>query len=1353
MPVSLRDKPMTASNPWGAFTGGNVDTDWTTYFGEGRYPQEPRASDQKFRSTWNLPQNLKGRNKFLQDTLELSAMWADSWLTQVAMPMEYTDATSVSWSTYEFAPKFADLVPERGVARLVRSARREGSATFDRRGIGFLLTHGFMHTEEGREQYRMNLEQIAQSVIETNNFQVLYAYLTCDDLSKERYRRFGNLKDSNKTMKDVLAIDIDYWDIFKKKKNGGEILDAMVTEQMNTYQGKADIWIMPSKIGMWYSSVPPNKTEYWQGGPKAIETLADGVDGFRTFGVGQGSSRVYLARTYDVDSDGPIDVLRFPAQIGEFHAMFDQQRGTTYNGYSSKNRSIMVFDEDGDRFAEISLSTAIAHMNRHDANGKLIPIDDKSNNLLYNPAYEKREVESDFMHFRDDEGKLQVASFFGNIKYDSRDIKDWSETLFRALDLLLPTPINATNNARSSAFNTFKKGIDALNLIEKIRYSDRVGAFLTALITPEMIDAATENNGETGNIAPSVPLLELVGNEYGGLNLPESQGFALPPFFGNWPGFETIANVSREGKAADLGYNETLFKNVEEFVNLLEDLAQSLEQILPGNPALDPKLSSSWFRTPSAACTLFENLIGQFRHPIFVSGGGGGGGERATSRASSRASSRIGAGINDEGASDGAKQDVAANFKTYVDTTLKAAKVAVEEALAAKDDLKFDSATLRALEQAKAFIDVLESGFVSESLRDVVEEGKAHAILAYALSQLKLYVGEGVSNKQIVENAKAIAGLINDTIANNVTAPAGTAATILTSTDIFIGDVQAFYTSNPGLYRRKSAPSRIADSLLRVVGSIDKLKEKSVDAETAAEESAFAVGVEGSRARKAATGAVRAFDSASAVRAPLTISPLMFSSYFDALKAGKTSSFMPASLDNPDVPINATEYAEHAGRVRMNVDTTTMGEVHASLRPLRIGANVGTASADLSVLGMVSNMVHKTNNGSVREVRSRARPSANRNTYTIGTQLDVTSRAMQRRMAAQAVGAERSRSRHTQRHVAAHGDADLMDTETLVGGARGNAYSNMGLSDGLDSDLIKQLNAPVLRQQFLAVEKSAKNDLYKMLQKLFLLTPTDERNFFALQDNDVMVPIDFLVFRPHARYQTFTVIKAKSGSDTGVTYFGNSHFVLGDDAKTHVHTGSYMYYSAAVVKNSKNVYVVRNAFVDGYDGGMGVNPYVRGSETYNPAENKYQSADPRVSGSIFVAAMPFGSTANLMGPISLTGKFHTFDESVYDVADEALHYNTAVYYNKFWGWLTNARGDEDLLSSDWRYINKWASPNVVMHQGHTFYWSQVDENFTGVRYGTGHWPSETVYPGCGKVRAGTYDAFKLQDYSTGFHYV
>lgn len=54
--------------------------------------------------------------------------------------------------------------PHQGIPRLVTSSRSSRSSSLVRRGLAFMIEHGFYNTDQGRESFALNLKQITDAV-------------------------------------------------------------------------------------------------------------------------------------------------------------------------------------------------------------------------------------------------------------------------------------------------------------------------------------------------------------------------------------------------------------------------------------------------------------------------------------------------------------------------------------------------------------------------------------------------------------------------------------------------------------------------------------------------------------------------------------------------------------------------------------------------------------------------------------------------------------------------------------------------------------------------------------------------------------------------------------------------------------------------------------------------------------------------------------------------------------------------------------------------------------------------------------------------------------------------------------
>ena len=138
---------------------------WMEYFGPPAKEIKVNAYDKYANETYDLPEAYKGKNLWLRDTIDgFIVDDSDQWYTTYALPWAQTDDLHVKWNKWTFNRGLAGRVPHEGIPRLITSTKQSHSETIERRGLAFILEHQFMKTPEGIEQYRRNIQGIAQTV-------------------------------------------------------------------------------------------------------------------------------------------------------------------------------------------------------------------------------------------------------------------------------------------------------------------------------------------------------------------------------------------------------------------------------------------------------------------------------------------------------------------------------------------------------------------------------------------------------------------------------------------------------------------------------------------------------------------------------------------------------------------------------------------------------------------------------------------------------------------------------------------------------------------------------------------------------------------------------------------------------------------------------------------------------------------------------------------------------------------------------------------------------------------------------------------------------------------------------------
>lgn len=308
--------------------------------------QKMLAEDKFAHETYNLPKAYEGKNKHLETVLDYLITKEDAWYTSRVLPWVLTDDLSVKWDIFRFNKTLMDLEPHQGVPRYVTAERESRSDRLVRRGLAFIIEHGFYKTDQGRQHYLMNLRQIVDSVNETAYHGVIHAILS----SKNHYKEWERQHGATVTRPgQLLRSQRRRWACVQKQERGLYLLDAELKDQMK-YEGVSpDTWILPSKMSIYVTMVPSAEVEFYRKGAGAAANLEKGPDNLLSFR----GSQCFETRPFDIDFIGePRDLLVRERQIGEFFVFPSDGTKT--------ERDIFIFSMEDDDFVRISFEAAEA---------------------------------------------------------------------------------------------------------------------------------------------------------------------------------------------------------------------------------------------------------------------------------------------------------------------------------------------------------------------------------------------------------------------------------------------------------------------------------------------------------------------------------------------------------------------------------------------------------------------------------------------------------------------------------------------------------------------------------------------------------------------------------------------------------------------------------------------------------------------------------------------------------------------------------------------------------------------------------------------------------------------------------
>ena len=344
----------------GLTTGDNMSA-LESFFGPYRGSNESmRADEQLAHETYNLPKAYEGRNKFLESVLDFKIRKEDEFYTSNLLPWEFTDDLHVAWEIFSFNRTLADLEPHQGVPRYVSAQSESHTDNLLRRGLAFIIEHGFYKTERGKRHFALNLQQITDAVHTTCYFGVIHALLAGQNYYKEWRIKFGQ---QIARVGDLQQMERRRWAVVQKKKNGLYLLDAEIKHEMKREGIVPNVWVFPDKLGIYVNMVGDHQVDYHERGPQANENRERGDQKTTFRGL-----PVFESQSFDVDFTGaPIDLMVRERQCGEFFTL-KAARDANGTRVAADNEDVYtsaqtkyIYDADTDSWAKIDYATYRPH--------------------------------------------------------------------------------------------------------------------------------------------------------------------------------------------------------------------------------------------------------------------------------------------------------------------------------------------------------------------------------------------------------------------------------------------------------------------------------------------------------------------------------------------------------------------------------------------------------------------------------------------------------------------------------------------------------------------------------------------------------------------------------------------------------------------------------------------------------------------------------------------------------------------------------------------------------------------------------------------------------------------------------
>lgn len=1318
------------------------------FFGGPNLPLETYPFDGQNETTWLLPESLRKNSLLISNTLELARLLNADYTITVLLPLVKSDNVNITWTKWEFIPTLAETLPHLGVVRFVKSNRISGKAALNRKGIGMMLEHGFMTTQDGVNCYVGGLRQMNQAMNEAMQLDALHCLINVGnyEINLARTLNIFDEDDLAEKMEYSIEREVAAWGFLQYNRNAWSLLDDMIQDTVLRYNQNTPLthYIVDQRINSFRKTRDFSQVTYNIFGPGSQFGLQDGL---QNFDIDDKGKIIYATRTCFADGVA-VNPLQRVAQVGEYVRCFNHASDNMKN-YSSTVRTQKIYNEATDSMEKIGLDKKIHHSMRFDENGQLRHIRDarKRGNV-------KEESAVDFLHHRVN-GKLETIKFMGqmsNKDFNVRDYERFVETFEKLVEKKAVASLPDLQNA-------------LYELAEEARYMDTLA--YDNDFNSYMLEVSKANRGTMENYGANradANTNAIKANLYGGEDIPGSADaltivgrtkWQLPPAYGgNYAGMKTIAETyKRGGYKATTGFNEERAKKISEYIILFERFADLLKEALPENLLTSSRLANPGILQARHYHVLYENLIAPdfsqrhlFLHVTTETPAGGAAAvnipisdyvaaenefpalasararleERVLGNLSTVNVNFIGAQISRGGADlvFSALQRPSAAFRDpATGRTIFAASrfsgAAVNAGAAVDFDAVSDPGSLRLSSNAnlpefsnivydtlaRLVYDFRSSAAVT-SLEDRVRFDATHVFIVSLLSLANLpstgndRVAVGSRNiAKIIEAIQETLGIRYDLAATPVNPPADIFDRLLTA-------VRELHGRDPQAFTANVKPQGLIGLKEEIVRSMNEIVRRNAAAGGRAYAGAYPPNGAATANLAAGFASRQDPDLSSYKMSSLTISRSTLASY---LQYARTSSVrvnvIPASNKSPLYPMSVQDLEIASAP---NIIDEAYPHIGYEFAPENIQKN---ATQDIENLSLIKIADMRVNNGYDSDKDSSARAREIQSRSGIGRQMTNNS------MFADILSGDADYSSSYKRRRTSEINSTSMHTSTTeeIPSLPSVASKSLVLDELTDS--LKSM-FKTLMVQF------NNNPLGRIIAIALLLTPFTKQFLNNTDKYNLDHPVDYLIVRPHMTYQTLSLINMAPGLQTGQTSYGNIITEIGDDASNQTHFVSVSSYFGSHVHTPKNVFVLHDVMTCGY---------VRGSAT-DPIDVAYYDPYSGVFGQNNNASLIYMMVSkHARFPhkyFTLSGRQILIDRlgNTDVISNASTHgYPVADYYNAIWNFNGTTWNNPDYVDFlGQKYNNSVVTPNNLVFKAYAKYYDPSTKKWSEESSPQGH---------------------------------
>ena len=304
----------------------------------------------------DLRQMYSGENPHMRKIF-ISVMQASDLDMLEICPYQLLNAMEASMDKITFEDATLRTLPEEAPADFVvhtKSTRRFGVV---RKGKAFQIAYDVLKTPKGQMEYRMKVKQVSNAAAETACMDIMYQIANCEpEVDPYKAYRSDASNEGMNPLMDRLKREMRQWAFLQKhERNFGILIGEMMNEAIERGEGKPDAYILhKSMVGLSQTG------KYYKYGTNSAGGLhADGL-------------KEYQTRTYRLGHGEPnFDPMITTQTIGCFFHMTDENLSDVpANEYRTAMRTYMYYDENNDKIVPLKLDTALDYSGLYDLGDK-----------------------------------------------------------------------------------------------------------------------------------------------------------------------------------------------------------------------------------------------------------------------------------------------------------------------------------------------------------------------------------------------------------------------------------------------------------------------------------------------------------------------------------------------------------------------------------------------------------------------------------------------------------------------------------------------------------------------------------------------------------------------------------------------------------------------------------------------------------------------------------------------------------------------------------------------------------------------------------------------------------------------